>query len=98
MVAATSSALPAPHTSFRFAGSAHDLIGTDAIRAQQDNLSPPDVLMRRITIPRERGQAAAISGLESDGNSRSHPPDSHVSSPPGGGRGRGSYPKLRQST
>jgi hypothetical protein len=33
-------------------------------------------------IPRERGQAAAISGRDSDGNSRSHPPDSHVSSPP----------------
>jgi hypothetical protein len=32
--------------------------------------------MRRITIPRERGQAAAISRLESDGNSRSHKPDS----------------------
>jgi hypothetical protein len=41
------------------------------------------VLMRRITIPRERSQAAAVSGLESDGNSRSHPPDSHVTSPPG---------------
>jgi hypothetical protein len=53
------------------------------IGAQQDNLTPPDVLMRRITIPRERGRAAAISGLKSDGNSRSHPPDSHVSSPPG---------------
>jgi hypothetical protein len=56
--------LPAPHTGFRFAGPAYDLIGTDAVRAQQDNLSPPDVLMRRITIPRERGQAAAISGRE----------------------------------
>jgi hypothetical protein len=71
--------LPAPHTGFRFAGP----IGTDAIRTQQDNLSPPDVLMRRITIPCECGQAAAISGLESNGNSGSHPPDSHLSSPPG---------------
>jgi hypothetical protein len=42
--------LPAPDTSFRFAGSVHDLIGTDAVRAHQENLSPPDVLMRRITI------------------------------------------------
>jgi hypothetical protein len=46
--------LPAPHAGFRFAGSAHDLIGTNAIRGQQDDLSPPDVLMRRITIPRQR--------------------------------------------
>ena len=75
--------LPAPHTGFRLAGLAHDLIGADAIRAQQHDLGPPDVLMRRITIPRERGQAAAISGLESDGNSGSHAPDLHVSSPAG---------------
>ncbi len=75
--------LPAPHTGFRLAGLAHDFIGADAVRAQQDNLGSPDMLMRCIAIPRERGQTAAISGLESDGNSRSHAPDSHVSSPPG---------------
>ena len=34
--------------------------------------------MRRVAIPRERGQTAAISGLESDGNSGSHAPNSHV--------------------
>src|ERR1700722_10733898 len=75
--------LPAPHAGFRFAGPAHDLVGTDAVGTQQDDLSPPDVLMRRITTPRERSQAAAVTGLESDRNSRSHPPDSHVTSPPG---------------
>jgi hypothetical protein len=53
--------LPAPHAGFRFAGPAHDLICTDAVGTQQDDLSPPDVLMRRITIPRERSQAAAVS-------------------------------------
>ena len=75
--------LPAPHTGLRLAGPAHDLIGADAVRAQQDDLGPPDMLMRGVAIPRERCQTAAISGLESDGNSGSHAPDSHASSPPG---------------
>ena len=75
--------LPAPHTGLRLTGLAYDLVGADAVRAQQDDLGTPDMLMRRVAIPRERGQTAAISGLESDENSGSHPPDSHVSSPPG---------------
>ena len=75
--------LPAPHTGLRLAGLAHDLIGADAVCAQQDDLGPPDMLVRRVAIPHERGQTAAISGLESDGNSGSHAPDSHVSSPSG---------------
>ena len=33
-----------------------------------------------VAIPRESLQTAAISGLESDGNSGSHAPDSHASS------------------
>ena len=70
--------LPAPHTGLRLAGPAHDLIGADAVRAQQDDLSPPDMLVRGVAIPRERLQAAAIRRLESDGNSSSHAPDSHA--------------------
>ena len=75
--------LPAPDTGLRFAGPAHDLIGANAVRAQQDNLSPPDMLVAGVAIPRERLQTAAISGLESDGNSSSHAPDSHAASPLG---------------
>jgi hypothetical protein len=75
--------LPAPHTGLRLTGLAHDLVGADAARAQQDDLSTPDMLVRGVAIPRQRGQTAAISGLESDGNSSSHAPDSHVSSPSG---------------
>ena len=75
--------LPAPHTGLRLAGLAHDLIGADAVRAQQDDLGPPDMLMRRVAIPRERCQTAAVTGLESDGNSGSHAPDSHATSPAG---------------
>jgi hypothetical protein len=54
---------PAPHAGFRFAGPAPNLIGTDAVCPQQNDLSPPDVLMPRITIPRERSQAARSAGL-----------------------------------
>ena len=72
--------LPAPHTGLRLAGPAHDLIGANTVRAQQDDLSPPDMLVRGVAIPRERLQTAAIGRLESDGNSGSHAPDSHASS------------------
>ena len=39
--------------------------------------------MRGIPVPRDRLQTAAIRGLESDGNSGSHAPDSHASRPRG---------------
>ena len=75
--------LPAPDTGLRFAGQAHDLIGTNTVRAQQDDLSPPDMLVWGVAIPRQHLQTAAISGLESDGNSGSHAPNSHASGPLG---------------
>ena len=75
--------LPAPHTGLRLAGPAHDLIGANTVRAQQDDLSSPDMLVRGVAIPRQRLQTAAVSRLESDGNSGSHAPDSHASSPAG---------------
>src|SRR3979490_2085154 len=72
--------LPAPHTGLRLAGPAHNLIGADTVCAQQDDLGPPDMLMRRVAIPRDRGQTAAINRLESNGNSGSHAPDLHATS------------------
>ena len=75
--------LPAPDTGLRFASPAYNLIGANTVRAQQDDLSPPDMLVWGVAIPREHLQTAAISGLESDGNSGSHAPDSHASSPLG---------------
>jgi hypothetical protein len=64
--------LPAPHPGLRIAGPAHDLVGAYAIRAQKDDLSPPDMPVRSVAIPRERLQTAAIRRLERDGNSCSH--------------------------
>ena len=75
--------LPAPDTGFRFAGLAHDLIGADSVRTQQDNLSSPDMFVWCVAIPSERLQTTAIGGLENDGNSGSHAPDSHAPSPLG---------------
>src|SRR4029079_6106924 len=66
--------LPAPNTGL---GPAHDLIGANTVRAQQDDLSPPDVLVWGVAIPRQHLQTATISRLESDENSSSHAPDSH---------------------
>jgi len=75
--------LPAPHTGFRFAGPAHDLIGANTVSAQQHDLSPPDMLVWGVAIPREHLQTAAVGRLESNGNSGSHAPDSHASRPLG---------------
>jgi hypothetical protein len=58
----------------------HDLVGADAARAQQDDRSP---LVWRIAIPREHLQMAAISRLETNGNSGSRAPDSHAATPQG---------------
>ena len=69
--------LPAPDTGLRFSCPAHD---SKTVRAQQDDLSSPDMLVWGVAIPREHLQTTAISGLESDGNSGSHAPDSHASS------------------
>ena len=72
--------LPAPDTSLRLAGPAHDLIGANTVGAEQNDLGSPDMLVRGVAIPRQRLQSATISRLESDGNSGSHAPDSHASS------------------
>jgi hypothetical protein len=41
-------------------------------------LSPPDMLVRAVAVPRQRLQTAAVGRLKSDGNSCSHAPDSHA--------------------
>ena len=72
--------LPAPDTGLRFSCPAHDFVGAKTIRAQQDDLSSPDMLVWGVAIPREHLQTTAISGLESEGNFGSHAPASHASS------------------
>ena len=75
--------LPAPHTGLRLSSPPHDLMGADAVRAQKNDLGAPGMLLGGVALSRERRQSAAVTGLESDGNSGSHAPDSHTTSPPG---------------
>src|ERR1019366_7955551 len=42
--------LPAPDTGLRSAGHAHDLVGASPPRRKQDDLRPPDVLLRAVPI------------------------------------------------
>jgi len=46
--------LPGPLAGLRIAGPAHDLVGANAVRAQKNDFSPPDMLVRGVAIPRER--------------------------------------------
>ena len=64
--------LPAPNIGLRLAGPLHDLIGANTVRAEQDDLSSPDMLVRGVAVPRKSLRMAAIRRLESDGNSGSH--------------------------
>jgi len=48
---------------FDFAGPAHDLIGAKTVRAQQDDLSRPDLLVWGVAIRREHLQTPPIRGL-----------------------------------
>src|SRR5450755_3466836 len=42
--------LPAPDAGLGFAGSPHDLVRADPIGSEQDDLTPPDVLLRSVAI------------------------------------------------
>src|SRR5208282_6125145 len=46
--------LPAPDTSLRLAGPAHDLIGANTVRAEQNDFGSPDMLVRGVAIPCKR--------------------------------------------
>jgi hypothetical protein len=70
--------LPAPNAGLRLAGPTHDLVGTDCVTAQQDDLGSPHMLVDGITIPHERHKTAPNGGLEGDRNSGAHAPDSHA--------------------
>jgi hypothetical protein len=70
--------LPAPNTGLRLAGSTHDLVGADAVHAQQDDLGSPHVLVRRVAILCQGLEPALASRLERKRNSTSHAQDSHA--------------------
>ena len=49
-VASSTSAFARGGMGLRLAGPAHNLIGADTVCAQQDDLGPPDMLMRCVAI------------------------------------------------
>jgi len=73
--------LPAPHAGLGLAGLPHDLDGTGAVDAQQDDLGAPDVLLWRIAVFDESHQSLAIGRRNGEGYSCAHAPDSHALSP-----------------
>ena len=55
--------LPAPDAGLRLARPAHDLDGAEAVRRQQHDLGPPDMLLRAVAVTDDRLQAAAVAAV-----------------------------------
>ena len=60
--------LPAPETGLRFAGPTHDLNGADTVRAKQDDLGSPDMLVwalpsRASTFRRRRSAGLRVTEI-----------------------------------
>ncbi len=75
--------LPAPDAGLGFAGLAHDRVRPDALGAEQHNLRPPDMFLRRVAIFDQRSEPINVGGRDGNGNPSAHPADSHAASPPG---------------
>ena len=64
--------LPAPDHGLALANRAHDGRGALAIRRQQNNPRPPNVLLRAAAIPDDRLQALPIGRRNLDGDPLAH--------------------------
>ena len=73
--------LPAPDAGFRLAGLAHDGVCADPLGAQQHDLRPPNVLLRRVPVLNESVQPIKAGLGDGEGNASSHADDSHDASP-----------------
>ena len=54
--------LPAPNSGLGLGSAAHDLVRADAIGGQQHDLSPPDVLLRRVAVLSQSFEPTNIGG------------------------------------
>ena len=70
--------LPAPDAGLGFSGSPHDLVRADPIGSEQDDLSPPDVLLRSVAIFGESFEPPLIGRRNGDGFSCAHRAESHA--------------------
>ena len=75
--------LPAPDAGLGLAGLAHDRVRADALGAQQHDLRPPDVLLRRVAVLDQSAEPIKVGRRDGNGNAGSHAADSHAASPPG---------------
>ena len=75
--------LPAPYAGLGLASLPHDLVRADAIGGQQHDLSPPDVLLRRIAVMNHGLDPTKIGGRNGEGLSCAHRADSHAAIPEG---------------
>jgi hypothetical protein len=64
------------------AGLAHDRVRADALGAEQHDLRPPNVLLRRVAVFDQSVEPIKVGGRDRNGNAGSHATDSHAPSPP----------------
>ena len=62
--------LPAPHASLGLAGLAHDGVRADALRAEQDDLRPPDMLLRRVAVFHQGAKPIHVGRSDGKANAR----------------------------
>ena len=68
--------LPAPDPGLRLARPAHDLVRSDAVRAQKDDCRPPHMLLGGVAVPDHSFKTMAVGAADCEGNSGAHAPDS----------------------
>ena len=56
---------------------------TQPLGAEQHDLRPPNVLLRRIAILYQAAKPIQVGGGDGKGDAASHAQDSHAASPPG---------------
>ena len=72
--------LPAPDARLRCARPAHDLVRSDAFRAQKDDCRPPHMLLCEVALLDHSFKTKAVGRADCDGNSGAHAPDSQMRS------------------
>src|SRR5262249_4971604 len=58
-------------------------VGAPALRCQQDDLCPPDVFLRAVSVRHHCPKASTLGAGHIDDDPLAHPPDSHAKAEPG---------------
>ena len=72
--------LPAPDAGLRFARPAHDLVRSDAVRAQKDDGRPPHMFLGGAAVLDHSFKTKAVGGADCEGDSGAHAPESQIRS------------------